>query len=284
MKNFPHLAQRIYNTPLMIHPDKARIILSAISGRFGIHSIDGNVIVAGDAEYQRADEDRTHAYDEHEGFAIIPIKGTLVQSTGSLRMYSGQTGYDGIRQNFIHAVENPKVKAIILDVDSGGGECAGCFDLVDTIYEARAEKPIISILSECAYSAAYALASAAHRVTVPRTGGAGSIGVICLHADYSEALAEAGIKITMIKYGDLKAAGSPYEPLKGKPLRNIQSDIDEMGELFIETVARNRDLPAKKIREMEAATFLGKNAVDNDLCDDVVSPNIEFNNLIDTIS
>lgn len=281
MKNFPHLAERIFNIPLMIHPDKAQVILAAMSNRFGI---ENNIIFAGDPNYQPADPERSHSYGEHAGFAIIPIKGTLVQDTGSLRMKSGQTGYTAIRQNFIHAVENSKIKAIILDVDSGGGECAGAFDLVDTIYEARSEKPIIAILSESAYSAAYALASAAHRIVVPRTGGAGSIGVICMHADYSEAMDDAGVKVTMIKYGKHKADGNPYEPLKGAALRNIQADIDMMGELFIDTVARNRDLTPNVVREMEAATFLGKNAVDNGLCDDMLAPNVEFKNLIDTIS
>ncbi|TOL42864.1 serine peptidase, partial [Vibrio parahaemolyticus] len=70
---------------------------------------------------------------------------------------------------------------ICLDIDSPGGEVAGCFDLVDLIYELRGKKPIYAILSENAYSAAYAIASAADKIYVPRTGGVGSVGVIVIH-------------------------------------------------------------------------------------------------------
>jgi ClpP class serine protease len=71
------------------------------------------------------------------GVAVIPICGTLVQKLGSLRPYSGMTGYDGIRQAFLTALADPEVNGICLDIDSPGGEVAGCFDLVDEIYNAR---------------------------------------------------------------------------------------------------------------------------------------------------
>jgi ClpP class serine protease len=77
------------------------------------------------------------------------------------------TGYDGIRQAFLTAMEDPDISGICLDIDSPGGEVAGCFDLVDVIYGARGKKPIHAILTESAYSAAYAIASAADRISVP---------------------------------------------------------------------------------------------------------------------
>ena len=146
---------------------------------------------------------------------MIQVEGTLVQKLGTLRPYSGMTGYDGIRQNFLEALSDPAVEAIVLDIDSPGGEVAGCFDLVDTIYAARGEKPIWSVLSESAYSAGYAIASAADRIVVPRTGGTGSIGVISMHVDWSQALTEAGVKVTFITYGERKADGHPEIPLSG---------------------------------------------------------------------
>jgi ClpP class serine protease len=76
-------------------------------------------------------------YDNVLGVAVIPICGTLVQKLGSLRPYSGMTGYDGIRQAFLTAMEDPDISGICLDIDSPGGEVAGCFDLVDVIYGSR---------------------------------------------------------------------------------------------------------------------------------------------------
>jgi ClpP class serine protease len=75
-----------------------------------------------------------------------------------------------------------------------GGEVSGCFDLVDAIYAIRGKKPIWGILNEYAYSAGYAIASACDYVTVPRTGGVGSIGVITMHVDMSKAIDSAGLK------------------------------------------------------------------------------------------
>ncbi|MCZ7176509.1 S49 family peptidase, partial [Salmonella enterica] len=77
---------------------------------------------------------RDTGYDVVEGVAVIPIQGTLVQKLGTLRPYSDMTGYDGIRACFLQALNDSDVKAICLDIDSPGGEVAGCFDLADVIY------------------------------------------------------------------------------------------------------------------------------------------------------
>ena len=124
----------------------------------------------------------------------------------------------------------------MLDIDSGGGEVSGCFDIVDAIYNARGEKPIWAVLSESAYSAAYAIASACDKIIVPRTGGTGSVGVICAHVDFSKALSKEGITVTMIHYGDRKADGSEYVPLSSEALKRFQADVDTMGR----TVLSNR--------------------------------------------
>ena len=215
---------------------------------------------------------------------MIQVEGTLVQKLGTLRPYSGMTGYDGIRQNFLEALSDPAVEAIVLDIDSPGGEVAGCFDLVDTIYAARGEKPIWSVLSESAYSAGYAIASAADRIVVPRTGGTGSIGVISMHVDWSQALTEAGVKVTFITYGERKADGHPEIPLSKEALTRFQADIDTMGALFVATVARNRGMSAEQVRQTEAGTFMGEAGVSAGLADAVMSPDAAFRSLIESIS
>jgi signal peptide peptidase SppA len=235
--------------------------------------------------YSYADrESRDSGYDLVGSVAVIPIHGTLVQKTGTLRPWSGMTGYDGLRQAFLTALYDPKVEAIVLDVDSPGGEVSGCFDLVDTIYSARGVKPIWSILNESAYSAAYALASAADKIYVPRTGGTGSIGVICMHVDFSKALTSAGIEVTFITYGDRKADGHSEIPLSAPALARFQDDIDTMGELFVETVARNRNIAASKVRATQAGTYLGAAGVAAGLADAVAAPDAAFRALISQLA
>lgn len=288
---FPHLAQKLFNVPLAIHPRKAEVVMAALSDRLGISSIlrvDGSRVRPmafdyDDDEFAVARSNPRAGYDVVAGIAIIQIEGTLVQKLGTLRPYSGMTGYDGIRQNFLAAISDPDVRAIVLDIDSPGGEVAGCFDLVDTIFDARGSKPIWSILDESAYSAGYAIASAADCVLVPRTGGTGSIGVIAMHVDLSQALSEAGIAVTIISYGERKADGAAELPLSPEALERFQSDINTMGELFVETAARNRNIPASKIRDTQAATYLGSSGVEIGLADAVMAPDAAFLALLETL-
>lgn len=283
---FGHLAQRMFNTPIAIHPRKAEIAMAALADRLGVTHLlraDGRPVPMAfddDDEFTTSRSRRAAdtGYDVVAGTAIIPISGTLVQKQSSLRPYSGMTGYNGIRQAFLTALADSAVSRIVLDISSGGGEVAGCFDLVDTIYGARRQKPIAAILTESAYSAAYAIASAAEKIYVPRTGGTGSIGVICMHVDLSEALTKAGLKVTFITNAgaDRKTDGHSEIPLSKDALAAFQTEIDEMGSLFHETVARNRGLSVSAVSEMRAGTFLGSAGVLAGLADAVMAPDAAF--------
>jgi signal peptide peptidase SppA len=300
MNRLPHLAQRIFNVPVAIAPAKAEVIIAALADRLGVAHLfraGGESVAliptAMDDDYDDVlytspsrgrGAGRDNGYDLVEGVAVIPISGTLVQKNGTLRPYCGMTGYDGIRQAFLTAVTEPEVKAVVLDVDSCGGEVAGCFDLVDAIYESRGDKPIWAILNECAYSAAYALASAADRIIVPRTGGTGSIGVVCCHVDWSKALDKAGIAVTFIQYGARKTDGAAEKPLGDDALARFQKDIDTLGEMFVSTVARNRGLSADTVRGTEAGTYLGQAGVDLGLADAVMAPDAAFRELLASIA
>ncbi len=278
MINLPHLAQRLFNTPLALHPRKAEIVMAALTDRFGMTRINAMSDWDDDGSFSRPKNDA--GYDVVEGIAVIPIQGTLVQKLGSLRPYSGMTGYDGIRQSFLTALYDPEVTGICLDIDSPGGEVAGCFDLVDEIYAARGTKPIHAILTESAYSAAYALASAADKICVPRTGGVGSVGVIVIHCDWSQRIKEDGLQVTIITYGDRKAESNPYVPLTDEARTAIQDDVDAMGKLFVSTVARNRGISEKTIRDTQAACFLAAEGVKLGLADEVITPDAAFRKLL----
>ncbi len=282
MNNYPHLAQRLFNVPLAIHPAKAEVVMAALADRFGITKLfraDGEA-VALDVTGVDSDPQPDRYYDVVAGVAIIPICGTLVYKLGSMRPYSGMTGYDGIRANLSQALADPEVKAIALDIESPGGEVSGCFDLCDDIYAMRGQKPIWSILTEHAYSAAYAIASSTDRIILPRTGGVGSVGVITMHVDFSKALAKDGIVVTMIQFGDRKADFSEYHPLSSEALERIQADVDTMGGLFVDLVARNRGITAAKVRGTQAMTFLGVSGVDVGFADAVMAPNEAFKSLL----
>jgi ClpP class serine protease len=288
-QQFAHLATRLFNTPLAIHPRKAEIAMGALAERLGIASMtrlggrpvpamawddDDDVVFSGSRGTRTADA----GYDVLNGVAVIPITGTLVHKLGSLRPFSGMTGYDGIRQAWLTAQDDPDVKAIAEIYDSGGGEVAGCADLYDTKMAMRGNKPTWAILSESAYSAAYWLASAADKVIVPRTGGTGSIGIICMHVDMSEALTTAGLRVTFITSAgaDRKTDGHSEIPLSVDALAAFKVEIDAMGEIFYDAVAKARGLTTEQVRGFKAGTFMGAAGVTAGLADAVMAPEQAF--------
>jgi capsid assembly protease len=283
MNNFPHIAQQLFNRPLALHPAKGEMLMAALAARLGVLDVtrlrraSGEVVTLNDpaAEWAGDEADRK-PYQVVQGIAIIQVSGTLVQKLGCMRPWSGMTGYDGIRACFVDAISDDGIKGICLHVDSPGGEVAGCFDLVDTISSARGRKPVHAVLDEVAYSAAYAIASAADRITVPRTGGTGSIGVIAMLVDMSRWLEKEGVTVNIIQFGARKADGQPFQALPEAARARFQADVDAMGELFVATVAANRGLTPAAVRATEAGTFLGADGVRAGLADAVGSAHDAF--------
>jgi signal peptide peptidase SppA len=280
----PHLAQRFFNTPLALHPAKAEVIMAALADRLGVTAFTR---ANGEAVALFADDDiersEPRGYDVIDGVAVIPICGTLVHKLGSVRPYSGMTGYDGIALNLAQALDDSDVRGVMFDIDSPGGEVCGCFDLADAIFAARGRKPIWAVLSEVAFSAAYAIASCADRIVVPRTGAVGSVGVIALIADLSGMLDKGGIKVNVIQFGARKADGLEVLPLSPEARDRFQADIDVLGRMFVDTVARNRKLDAGLVQATEAGTFLGADGVRVGLADAVAAPDDAFREFVQSL-
>lgn len=263
--NVATLITRLINRPLLIHAELLRAAMD-ILGRIGAPVMQEQVLKAKELLPTKARMQTGAMEDTAPGIAVIPVRGVL--------FYRGSwwgSSYEAIRRRFREAVADPSVKAIVLDIDSPGGEASGVFDLTDEIFEAREEKPIYAVANEAAYSAAYAIASAAKEVYLPRTGGMGSIGVIAVHVDQSGFDEKLGFKYTAVYAGKHKNDFSPHEPLSEEAVSILQREIDEVYDLFIETVARNRGLKASAVRGMEAGIFMGERAVKEGLADGVRS-------------
>jgi signal peptide peptidase SppA len=203
------------------------------------------------------------------GVAVIPIHGTLVRRTVGLEAESGLTSYTDLAAQLDAAIGNPAVSAILLDIDSPGGESGGVFDLADRIRTASQIKPVWAVANDMAFSAAYALASAASRVFVSRTGGVGSIGVIAMHVDQSEKDAQDGVRYTAVFAGDRKNDLNPHEPISSEAHAFLKAEVNRIYGLFVETVARNRRLEPSAVRDTEAGLFFGQAAVAMGLADAV---------------
>lgn len=256
MTLLPHIAGRVFDTPLLIARAKLDTIMGVLMPR-----LRGEALPFAQGAV-------TASYDvTAEGIAVIPVFGTLVRRTVGLEAQSGLTSYASLGQQLAEAVADPKVKAILLDVDSPGGEAGGVFDLADQLFAARKAKPIWAVANEEAFSAAYAIAAAASKVYVSRTGGVGSIGVIAVHLDQSQAEADAGLKYTAIYAGARKNDLSPHEPLSDPARASLQTEVDRVYEMFVATVARTRGLTPDAVKATEAGLFFGADAVAAGLAD-----------------
>ncbi len=206
-----------------------------------------------------------------ERTAIIPIHGILTKKPGAFDKMLGMASYEQIEEQITQALADSSIETIILEIDSPGGEVNGVFDLADFIYSARGKKRIIAIANDDAYSAAYAIASSAEKIFLTCTSGVGSIGVIASHIDQSGFDEKQGIKYTTVFAGSRKNDLNPHEPITSESLESLQKEVDRLYEMFVQLVARNRNLSTERIKSTEAGLYFGKNAVDIGLADRVTT-------------
>ncbi len=275
MTVLPHLAARLFGVPLAIHRPKLDVILSVLGARIGLADL------AAPVGYTPA----ARALGPPSGkVAVIPIHGTLVRRTSGIEAESGLASYTGIAAQLDAALASPEIAAILLDIDSPGGESGGVFDLADRIRAASEVKPVWAVANDMAFSAAYALASAATRVFVARTGGVGSIGVIAMHVDQSEKDAQDGVRYTAVFAGERKNDLNPHEPISNEAHAVLKAEVDRIYDLFVETVARHRGLDADAVRATEAGLFFGPDAVATGLADAVGSLDDALTQLTQSLS
>ena len=274
------LSDRLLNTPLLIHPAKAQIILGALSGRIGLDadlfSLDETAEApeanrfTGSARRSDGSASMMRIVD---GVAIIPVLDTLVNRGAWLDSRSGLTSYEGIAAQLRAAGQDPEVRSVLLDISSPGGEAAGMAGLADLIRSVRQTKPVTAFVNDMAASAAFGIASAASEIVISPTSILGSIGVVMLHADRSGELAAQGVKPTLIFAGSHKVDGNPFEPLSDAVRADLQASVDAHYRQFLDTVAagRGRKLTADMARATEARTFIGVDAVRLGLADRIAS-------------
>jgi len=275
---YPHIAARIFNTPLLIHPQKLDAIIAGLGPRV-LELNPAELQLEKDESFAQLSPElfstkkgvaaKDRGYKIVDGVAVINIAGATVHKS---RMEGASTfllGYNDISADIEHAMENSDVHAVLRVYDSPGGEVQGAFEHVDRIRQMQGKKPMISVADGMAASAAYLAGSAADELVVTQTGYAGSIGVVMRHVDFSRALANDGIQVTHIFAGAHKIDGHPYAPLPADVRANFQEEINGLYEMFVDAVVQNRRISADAVRKTEAAVFRGAKAVSAGLADRV---------------
>lgn len=284
MIEYPLIGARLFNTPLMLRPEKCEIVVAALLDHFGVaklNRIDGTsmgVIELRQQAFDQTDEGEARveprAYEVIDGVAIIPVQGSLAQRVSGLRPYSGMVGYNQIVALAGMAMADVGVRAILLDVDSPGGEVPGCFDAarkLASFSKRNGGKPIVGAANEQACSAGYALLSACDEIYMPETGITGSIGVWTLLVDLTRALDKDGIEVTMVRAGERKARGGPYERADKATMTKLQNWVEATREQFAALVADHRGLDVADVLSQEGDWFHGDEAMTLGLIDGIGS-------------
>lgn len=274
MKNdmiLPLIMGRLFNVPLMIHEPKLNVILVALRHRLGLNIPES---MADDAPEKYKLSAAVRREGKETGgipgnIAVIPVHDTLVHRHTMMNSQSGMTSYMYIRSAFRRAMADDDISGVILHFDTPGGEVTGCGELSQEIFAARGRKPIYAAVEGEAFSAGYYLASAADRIFLTESSGAGSIGVIIKHIDQSGYDAAEGIKVTTLYAGARKNDFSPHGPLTEEAQQVGIELINYHYNNFVQAIARNRNISEEAVRGTEAALYWGEKAVTAGLADEI---------------
>jgi ClpP class serine protease len=203
-----------------------------------------------------------------DGNAVITIRGPLEHHEGWWC-----DSYESILDRVTEACAGT-ASAIVLKIDSPGGELFGCFDAARAI-RARckaAGKRLVAYVEGCACSSAYALACSAEQIVISETAYAGSIGILITRVDLTVRDAREGVGFALVASGKRKADGHPHSSLTVPELEAMQGQCDALAELFFELVSSLRTgLATDAVRAFEADIFHGPRAVEVGLADRVAS-------------
>ena len=207
-----------------------------------------------------------------DGVAHIPISGPILKNVPSIfDMFGIQaTSTETVREMLAAAVEDPKVRSIVLDVDSPGGTVDGVAELAGDVRAARDLKHVHTHASDLMASAAYWIGSQAGSVTIGPTAAVGSIGVYSVMEDTSAVSEKKGVKVHVIASHPLKGAGVDGAPISGPQLDDAQRVVDSYAALFTRAVAEGRGIPAKDAAAVSTGqVWIGADAAGLGLADHV---------------
>jgi signal peptide peptidase SppA len=211
------------------------------------------------------------AYKIENETAIISITGPLTKRSSLFSFLFGGLSYQEIADQIEMALDDSRVRNILLSIDSPGGVVSGVEAVSDLIYDNRKTKPIIAYSDGMMASAAYWIGSAAEAIFAEKTAIIGSIGVLRIHVDYSEMEKKAGIKTTYLTAGKYKALGNDSEPLSDLAKDTFQQELDYIYSIFVDNIARNRDVEVSAVLSnmAEGKIFIGNQALDAGLIDNI---------------
>lgn len=205
------------------------------------------------AEQAQEQEEKGKAYHDDgvycvaNGIAQIPVVGPLIRHASVLDEISGATSYSSIARDLQAALDDQDVQAIVLRIDSPGGEATGCGELAERLRAADAQKPVIAYVEGAGASGAYWLASAARKIVCAPSAVLGSIGARIALWDKSAAEQKLGLR--EVEIVSSQSPGKRFKPLDDEVVARVQQRCDDLADVFVGAVAAFRGVSVKTVVE-----------------------------------
>lgn len=263
----PTLIDMIQDKAWALHPGKLAEINAFLENRLQNPNYSAAEDIKVLTAVNDAEEDDS-PYRVVNGVAVISAVGTVSKRFNMFMKISGGVSTEMLKRNIAMAVDDRKIRGIVLDVESPGGAVDGTKELSDFIYESRTKKPIVAYANGLMASAGYWFGSAAHAIVTNETAIVGSIGVALTHYDLSARDKAMGVVRTEIYAGRFKRLASSEKPLTDEGREYLQGMVDQIFSIFVEAVSRNRGISQEQaLAFCNGKEFIGKEALANGLVD-----------------
>ena len=207
------------------------------------------------------------------GVAVIEIDGEIVSGTGGENILFGgrYVGSETIARYIRKASDDVFVKAIILRIDSPGGEAIASGEIYKAIkYAKDKNKVVVASIGSIGASGGYYIASAADKIVADRSSITGSIGVIGYMAYIKDLLKKLDVETEVIKEGSHADMFSGLRDLTTVEVMAIERLQKEAHEEFIQAVVEGRKMPTEEVRELaQGQIYTGSQALDLNLVDEL---------------
>ena len=222
----------------------------------------------GEVEYRPRFNEMVIEHGRRDGgkIAVITLRGLI--STG----VSGNVGdsmVDDLRWQLQQARDDDDVRAVVLEVDSPGGEVTASDMIYHAVVQTRARKPVVVYMESLAASGGYYVSCGGKYLMANETSITGSIGVIIQTLNYEQLFNKIGLASVVFKSGKFKDMLNGARPITPEEQAYIQSFVMKTYEQFLGVVAKERNLPADQLRNgiADGRILSGRDALDNKLID-----------------
>ena len=161
------------------------------------------------------------------------------------------------------------MRAVVLEVDSPGGEVTAADIIYNAVVKTRAKKPVVVYMDSLAASGGYYISCGGKYLMANETTITGSIGVIIQTLNYEQLFNKIGLASVVFKSGKFKDMLNGARPITPEERDYIQSFVMKTYDKFLGIVARERNLPAESLRNTVAdgRILSGKDALEDKLID-----------------